>query len=224
MAKSRKKNQTKTPTRPLSRRHKITSQKIKKTSTITKRETPSRRKAANYLARNKNRGYKLEPKDQTFVCSLIAVGYSAPVIADMLSEQRGINVSPKNILSNYKYNRRWRKVIARMRRYMERQVMRHPLASKYNRLDMRLRAIHEAFMPRCVKINYEPFTGKIKSKVIRRNVHLVEALLQGAQEEFDGKKPLIEQHAHMTHIYLPEVNTPNADTGKAGNQRMASPA
>ena len=136
--------------------------------------------------------HKLSAKDQLNLCSLLAVGYNSQRCADIFEEEYGIELSAQNIWENYIQVKKWQKIIKRMAREAERKVLSHPLAKKINRLNLLRDAVNEAFTWRLDKIHYDK-NGTELSRVEKRNIGMIAALIREAREEIEGSKPLIDQ-------------------------------
>jgi hypothetical protein len=136
---------------------------------------------------NEETAHKLSAKEQLDLCALIAIGYNAQRCADIFEEEQGIILSNDNIYQNYIRNPKWQKIIKRMRREAERKVLSHPLAKKINRLKLLQDAINEAFTWRLDKINYDK-EGNELSRVEKRNIGMIAALIREARTEIEGEK------------------------------------
>jgi hypothetical protein len=147
--------------------------------------------------------HKLSGKDQLNLCALLAVGYNCQRSADIFQEEYGIDLSVQNIWKNYVQNKKWQKIIKRMQRETERKVLSHPLAKKINRLKLLQDAINEAFTWRLDRINYDK-EGNELSRVEKRNIGMIAALIREARAEIEGEKGiLIDQsfHNHFTYVW-----------------------
>jgi len=142
------------------------------------------------------------------LCALLAVGYNCQRCSDIFKEEYDIDLSIQNIYQNYLNNKKWNKIITRMQREAERKILSHPLAKKSNRLNLLKDAINEAFTWRLDKINYDK-EGNELSRVEKRNIGMIAALIREARAEIEGDKALIDAsvHHHLTNIYLPAQDT-----------------
>lgn len=158
---------------------------------------------------------KLSAKDQLNLCALLGVGYNSQRCADIFEEEYGIKISPENIFQNYIQNKKWQKIIKRMQREAERKVLSHPLAKKVNRLNLLKDAANEAFTWRLDRINYDK-DGNELSRVEKRNIGMIAALIREARVEIEGDRPLIDNstHLHLTTIKQAVEYANNGD-GKA---------
>ena len=156
--------------------------------------------------------HKLSAKDQLNLCALLGVGYNPQRCSDIFDEEYGIEISPQNIWQNYIQNKKWQKIIKRMQREAERKVLSHPLAKKVNRLNLLKDAINEAFTWRLDKINYDK-EGNELSRVQKRNIGMIAALIREAREEIEPQK--IEHSGSIEHTLFFEgliskfTSTPN---------------
>ena len=146
---------------------------------------------------------KLSASQKLKVCALIATGYNSERITNILEEEDGVTVTLQNIYRNYVTNPRWKKIIVRLKREADRQILQHPLALKVNRLNIIRDAINEAFTWRLDKINYDK-KGNELSRVEKRNIGMIANLIAEARKEVEGDKPLIDQSKHITQIFLSE--------------------
>lgn len=140
---------------------------------------------------------KLSAELRNEVLLLIAIGYNARIIRDIIEEEHEVSVSTQNILVNYIHNPKYKERIKELRAKLDEDVLKHPLAQKRARLDILSRAIKEALTWRTDKINYDMF-GRELSRIEKRRVGLVASLLKEARAEVEGEKPLVEQHFHLT--------------------------
>jgi hypothetical protein len=136
---------------------------------------------------NEETAHKLSAKEQLKLCALIAVGYNSQRCADIFEEEYGIGLSQQNVSDNYIHNKKWQKIIKRMQREAERRVLAHPLAKKINRLKLLQDAINEAFTWRLDKIHYD-HEGNELSRVEKRNIGMIAALIREARAEIEGEK------------------------------------
>lgn len=144
--------------------------------------------------------HKLSAKDQLNLCALLAVGYNSQRCADIFEEEYGIHISQQNISENYLRSKKWQKIIKRMQRETERKVLSHSLAKRINRLTILQDAINEAFTWRLDKINYDKDGNEI-SRVEKRNIGMIAALIREARAEIEGDKPLIDASTHVTYVW-----------------------
>jgi hypothetical protein len=150
--------------------------------------------------------HKLSAKDQLNLCALLAVGYNSQRCADIFDEEYGIDITPDNVWQNYIQNKKWQKIIKRMQREAERRVLSHPLAKKINRLKLLQDAINEAFTWRLDKIHYDK-EGNELSRVEKRNIGMIAALIREARAEIEGDKPLVDasSHLHFSNINIKDL-------------------
>ena len=93
---------------------------------------------------DKLRKAKLSVKQRRKVLALVAQGYNAPLICDYLKENYDIDISRRSVHANYVTNPRYKPYIERIRRLIDLNIAKHPLASKTNRLNIILDALQEA--------------------------------------------------------------------------------
>ncbi len=144
---------------------------------------------------DKERQARLSGREQVELCALLAVGYNSQRCSDIFSEEYGIEITASNIYQNYQRGVKWKKLIARLTREAERNVMKHPLAKKINRLNLLRDAINEAFTWRLDKIHYDK-KGRELSRIEKRNIGMIAQLIREARTEVEGDKPLIDQSKH----------------------------
>lgn len=128
---------------------------------------------------------KLERKHQLFVCSCLATGYGPQVTVDLLYDTYGIELSRSTVVHTYMREPYWKKKIRRMERYMEKQMVKHPLMNKINRLNYILAGIREALTWRDDKINYNKW-GQELSRIKKRNLAALANFLKLAQIEAEA--------------------------------------
>lgn len=131
---------------------------------------------------------KLSLKHQLFICASLVTGYSASVVVSLVHEKYGIKINKSVITNHYMVVPKWKKKIARMRTFYEAHYMKHPLASKLNRLNILQNAINEAMEWRLHK-----FESNEKGKTVRiekRNINIVSGLVREARTEIEGEKKI----------------------------------
>lgn len=79
-------------------------------------------------------GHKLGPKLQIAICLYLAQGFSPPLVVQFMKEDYNIEMSNQNIYKNYLYRPRWRKFIHKLKTKYCSEILKHPLADKFNRL------------------------------------------------------------------------------------------
>lgn len=131
-------------------------------------------------------GPKLSAEIQQYVCACLATGFCPEIVADKLKEEYDIEVTPKNIRKNYLHGKKWKKVIEGFRKRFEKDILKEPLAIKANRLRWLNEGINEAMRFRHDKTYY--FEGQELSKVEKRNVGIVAALIREARAEVEGER------------------------------------
>jgi len=154
----------------------------------------SLKKPSRILAIKKNKKkpkqivHKLSLKHQLFICASLVTGYSASVIVSLVQEKYGIKINRSVITNHYMAVPKWKKKTARMRTFYEAHYMKHPLASKLNRLNILQNAINEAMEWRLHK-----FESNEKGKTVRiekRNINIVSGLVREARTEIEGEKKI----------------------------------
>jgi len=154
---------------------------------------------------------KLSGREQVELCALLAVGYNPQRCADIFEEEHDIKITAHNVYKNYQRKPRWKKLIARLTRESERQLMKHPLAKKINRLKLLQDAVNEAFTWRLDRINYDK-DGNELSRVEKRNIGMIAQLIREARIEVEGDKPFIDQSKHI--IIVTQLHTLASNNGK----------
>jgi len=138
---------------------------------------------------------KLSGKQRMFVCSLIAAGYNSTRIVQELKETFDIQVTIHNIWANYVSRKKWQPIIARFRDKFDKELIKHPLMSKTNRLNIVKEALGEAMTWRLDKVYYDKEGNEI-SRVEKRQLGAIAALIREARAEVEGDKPLIDNSKH----------------------------
>jgi len=133
---------------------------------------------------------KLKRKHKYFVCSLLASGYSPALCVQELKERYEIEVTEDNIRDNYLNGRKWKPLIAKLSDKFQSQILQHPLAQKYNRLNFLLEAINEAFRIRDIKVYYDK-DGVELSRLQRNYPAIIANLIREARMEVEGDKPAV---------------------------------
>jgi hypothetical protein len=136
---------------------------------------------------DETRKYKLTGKAKFKVLSLLAEGHNAQRVCNYLLEHYDIRVSRQNIHSNYATNPLYEKRIVNIKRIIDKNLAKHPLASKVNRLNWILEALNECFMWRTIKIYFDKHGNEI-DKVCKRNIGAVASLIAKARREVEGQK------------------------------------
>ncbi len=162
--------------------------------------------------------HKLSGRDKLNLCALLAVGYNTTRCCNIFEEEYGIEISPQNVWQNYQQNKKWQKLIKRMAREAERKVLQHPLAKKINRLNLLKDAINEAFTWRLDKIHYDK-EGNELSRIEKRNIGMIAALVREARAEIEGDKALIDNSKHI-HYHLGERLKESREKANAGKNRV----
>ena len=155
---------------------------------------------------------KLSGREQVELCALLAVGYNAQRCVDIFEEQYDITLTMQNVYQNYIKAPKWKKLIARRTREAERNVMKHPLAKKVNRLKVLQDAINEAFTWRLDKIHYDK-DGTELSRVEKRNIGMIAQLIRETRIEIEGEK-IIDQSQHKHFYVVGQLHNLSRDNGK----------
>ena len=156
---------------------------------------------------NQETAHKLSGKEQLDLCALIAIGYNSQRCADIFEEEYDISITPDNVYQNYIRNPKWKKIIKRLQREAERKILSHPLAKKTNRLTLLKDAINEAFTWRLDRINYDK-QGNELSRVEKRNIGMIAALIREAREEIEGTKLHLSGELQHKHFFEDIVAKP----------------
>lgn len=80
--------------------------------------------------------HKLDQAQRREVVKLLAFGYSPEFIAKRCKSEWDISINPGSIRKNYLNGKKWQKHLERYRAKLDAEVLKHPLASKYNRLNI----------------------------------------------------------------------------------------
>jgi len=146
-------------------------------------------------------GPKLTAEQRYEIIPLIAEGYNAQRICDYLEDNYNITVTRQTIHRNYIRGEKWQKNILFIRKNIDKELAKHPLAQKAHRLNIIQEAINEAFTWRLDKINYSK-NGKELSRIMKRNVGTVAQLVAEARKEVEGDKPLVDQSKHVHYAQV----------------------
>ena len=156
--------------------------------------------------------HKLSGREQIELCTLLAVGYNSQRCADIFNEEYGIEITASNIYQNYQRGAKWKKLIARLTRESERNLLKHPLAKKINRLKLLQDAINEAFTWRLDRINYDK-NGKELSRVEKRNIGMIASLVREARIETEVEGQSDKKGLIPIETLLVELIKKNRDNG-----------
>jgi len=146
------------------------------------------------------KGYKLSDKQQVFVCICLACGHSPERVAQDLKDEYGIVISRNNIRQNYQNSAKWKTKIEKMAEAFNREILKHPLASKVNRLNWLQEALNEALTWRVEKIYFGKDGNEI-GRIMRKNISVVASLIREARAEVEGDHGV--EISNPVHIYLP---------------------
>lgn len=124
---------------------------------------------------------KLTPEQQLELCGLLAAGYNAARASRYLLENYGIHISRQNILQTYVKSPKWQPIITRLIEAMDKEIMKHPLAKKVNRLNCINDAINHCFT--------------------RRNIAPVPSLVREARIEIEGESLGIKGNVTHEHFF-----------------------
>lgn len=134
--------------------------------------------------------YKLNGKQRILVCTLLASGYNPPRVVKEIQARCGVTVTRENIYSNYVRSAKWQKIIQRISKRIEGELLTHPLYCKTKRLNIILEAINEAM-------------GENKQ------LSALATLIQAAKNEVEGNKPVISVSANIVIQQLHTLASPN---------------
>jgi len=121
--------------------------------------------------------HKLTLTHKIEICKMLATGYSGQFISNEMYRLFGVKISSQAIYGNYNKGRRWKNRIERFRRAMDKQLMKHPAASKKNRIDILFKAVEMGISK-----------GDTKG---------VASLMREIRIELEGEAPLIDASTHM---------------------------
>lgn len=130
---------------------------------------------------------KLSVDMQREVCVWIAEGWGSERIAQEIKDLYNIDISRQAIHNFYMKNKKFQSLIQRLRTQLDKDILKHPLAVKKNRLEILRRAIEEAFMWRTDKVVYDK-AGKEIARVEKRQIAAIAALIREARVEVEGDK------------------------------------
>ena len=131
---------------------------------------------------------KLSDEQRKQVCAWIPEGWNAYRISEMLDEDYDIKVTPKTIHINYIKGKKWQGLIKKLSDILDKELMKHPLAKKENRLAILNKAINEAMTWRLDQIRYDK-DGREVSRIEKRQVGTVASLVREARAEVEGEAP-----------------------------------
>lgn len=112
---------------------------------------------------------KLGPKHKIYVCLLLAQGLSNNFVVDDLKKSFGVEIVQQTV-NYYRSSRKWQKFILRLREKYLSNVLKHPLASKVNRLNFLLHGINAV----------------IEDKETANSMGTLSALIKEARAEIEG--------------------------------------
>ena len=153
------------------------------------------------IKKRENVEHKLSDEQKMFVCAGLAQGHSPERVVQDISDEYGIVVSRNNIRENYQNSSKWKGKIEKLRELYDKEILKHPLACKINRLNWLLQAINEAFIWRVDKIFFDKESGSM-SKIMKRNIGVVAGLIREARCEVEGDRGIEVQNP--VFIYLPK--------------------
>jgi hypothetical protein len=153
-------------------------------------------------------GPKLKPEERSYILRALATGASAPLIVQELKEQFGKSYAVKNIYRCYKHNPKYKPVIASLRAYMEKEIMKQPLASAAVRLEYLQRGINLSLKESVDKLYFHE--GQLVGKVMKVNHGNLPNFIREAREEIaflTGKNPNgASVHINLVNV-IKEVST-----------------
>jgi len=141
--------------------------------------------------------HKLSAKHKMFVCTLLATGFNPEYVVQELKDQYGIEVTRDNIRQNYQHSPRWKRKIRQIAAVYEKNLLKHPLANKTNRLNYLLTALTEALTWRTDKIITDE-NGVVTQKIEKRQIRAIASLIREARIEIEGDTPLIDNSKHSS--------------------------
>jgi hypothetical protein len=118
------------------------------------------------------------------ICKLLAMGFNTCQVCDEVRERFGIELAQQTIYETY-YKRR-AKTIAFLRERWEKGLMKHPLASKINRLNHILWLLQKAETWSTDKLYFDK-DGNLVGRVEKLNLSAAAQLIREAREEIEGK-------------------------------------
>lgn len=146
---------------------------------------------------------KLSKDAQHYICSLLAQGYSTPVIAQMVYEEYGVECTDENVRHNYRHSPIWKPVIEAYAKDLREKVLEHPLAQKMTRLNILQEAINECLRERVFKKNkYGTFKQKYPKAIAQ--------LIREARTEVEGSD-VGNALRDLAQVFLPEKDDPEAE-------------
>ena len=146
---------------------------------------------------DKNSKAKLSGEQRLEVCALLATGYIPERISQRFFDEYNITISRQTISRTYQKGLRWKKIIARLQREADKQILKQPLAQKVNRIKLLTEAANEAMTWRLERINYDRQGNEI-SRIEKRQIGAIPAITRELRAEIEGDKPLMEVHTHYT--------------------------
>jgi hypothetical protein len=150
----------------------------------------------------KDRGkQKLSNRERMRICACIAMGYNDERIVDVIKEEHDIELSRSTIAVTYRRSPKWKKLTARFQREADRDILKEPLAHKVNRIKALTETYNEAMSWRLDKINYDK-DGCELSRVLKRNIGVVPAILRELRVEVEGDKAAVQIDKLETHTHL----------------------
>ena len=116
-------------------------------------------------------------------------------IADLIKEEFKKEITPQSVW-RYRYAKKWRPIIARLRKSFEKAILKIPIANKVDRLRYLQTVIREG-----LKWSLKTVT-KDGEEIYELKLGAVTQAVREARVEMEGEKPLIDnsRHAHYYNI------------------------
>ena len=161
------------------------------------------KKIANRLSKGRPKRLTVEAKSaqrdyQFHICVWLALRKTTRQILDLLQDNFGITMAQQNIDGNYRYGKKWQKVISYLRvRYLN-NISRIPIANEKYQLQALQEALETALTWHTKTVNQY---GVVQEKKIGNVPSIIEEarkILQQATE----KGQAVEKHTHYTNIVI----------------------
>ena len=118
------------------------------------------------------------------ICLWLAEGKTTRQIIDLLKDNHNIRMSFANVDQNYRYSKKWLKVIKYLRQRYLKNISRIPIANKAHRLRVIQQGIDE-----CLKWRKRTITAN--GTVYEMKVGSLAPLISEARKEVEGEHPVV---------------------------------
>lgn len=114
-------------------------------------------------------------------------------ISDLIKQHFGKSITPRAVWS-YRYAKKWKPIIARLRKQFEKAILKIPIANKVDRLRYLQTIVREGLKWSLKSIS------KDGTEIYELKLGAVAQAVKEARIEMEGEKPLIDNSKHR-HYY-----------------------